>query len=72
MAQGYVRRQQQAERQELAAWQRTRWLGTVLRNVNRGDNPAISPEEMLPLPGDGPLATGAMSEEEFARIAALD
>ena len=70
MAQGYLRRQQRAEQQELGAWRRARWLGTILANVHRGDNPEISPEEMLELPGDAPPTV--MSEEEFARIAALD
>lgn len=48
MARGYHRRQTEA-------WRRTRWLGTILLNVNRAANtPAIAPEEVFQLPGDPP------------------
>ncbi|MBH8558996.1 phage tail assembly chaperone [Hymenobacter negativus] len=62
-------------RQEIRAWRRTRWLGTILLNVHRGeDDPAQLPEEVLYLPGDPPLLTISPEEldAELARVAALD
>jgi len=56
------------------AWRRTRLLGAILLNINRGENtPSVVPEEWLPLYGDGPpVLAEVMSEEEFARIASLE
>jgi hypothetical protein len=69
MCQGYHRRQTEA-------WRQTRWLGTILLNVNRPPGmPAYLPQEVLELPGDPPYAP-ALSAEEFddtmARLAEFD
>ena len=69
MARGYHRRQTEA-------WRRTRWLGTILLNVNRAPNTAAAaPEEVLSLPGDPPPAP-PMSltelDETLARLAEFD
>lgn len=69
MCQGYHRRQTEE-------WRRTRWLGTLLVNINRAhDAPAISPEELIQLPGDPP-PTPPMSatelDERLARLAEFD
>jgi hypothetical protein len=64
---GYLRR-------EAEQWRRTRWLGTVQLNSNRGpDDAVLVPEEIMPLYGDlAPQETvQVMSEEEFNRIAGL-
>ena len=60
----------------MARWKRTRLLATVLLNINRAEGEAaLSPEDVLPLPGDPPPPP-PMSAEDFAeadaRIAALD
>lgn len=69
MARGYHRRQTEA-------WRRTRWLGTLLLNVNRGHtDPAYEPEEVLALPGDPPYAPKLNTEEfedTMARLAEFD
>ena len=70
------RRQQEARYEErLDGWRQTRWLGTLLLNLNRGeDDPVQKPEEVLPLPGD-PQPEEISPEEldaELARVAALD
>ena len=63
-------------RREIRKWRHTRWLGTLLLNVHRGeDDPVQTPEDVLYLPGDPPLLTAATPEEldaELARVAALD
>jgi hypothetical protein len=69
MCQGYQRRQTES-------WRQTRWLGTILLNVNRPPGmPAYAPEEVLSLPGDPPYAP-PLSVEEFddtmARLAEFD
>lgn len=63
---GYLRRNAEL-------WRRTRWLGTILLNTNRGpDDAALLPEDIMPLYGDAPAAEpDVMSEDEFNRIAAL-
>jgi hypothetical protein len=46
MCRGYRRRQTEA-------WRRTRLLATLLVNLHREANsPVLSPEQLLPLPGD--------------------
>jgi hypothetical protein len=67
MVRGYRRRHAEA-------WRRTRLLGAILLNVNRGkDEPAIVPEEWMALYGDpAPEEPETISEEEFARLMALD
>jgi hypothetical protein len=57
-------------------WRRTRWLGTILLNINRAHGtPAYAPEDVLELPGDPPAAP-PMSVEELddtlARLAEFD
>jgi hypothetical protein len=69
MCRGYHRRQTEA-------WRRTRWLGTILLNVNRAhDTPAYTPEEVLGLPGDlppvPPMSVDEL-EETMARLAEFD
>lgn len=65
MARGYKARQTEA-------WQRTRWLGTILLNVNRAaGTPAIAPEDVLELPGDPPPAPPMSAEELDATLARL-
>jgi hypothetical protein len=68
MAEGYHRRQ-------VLDWHHTRWLGTILLNVNRGEDDApLTPEEVKWLPGD--KIPGLISPEELdaelARVAAID
>lgn len=69
MVRGYNARQTEA-------WRRTRWLGTILLNVNRAaGTPAITPEDVLELPGDPPPAppmSAAELEETLARLAEFD
>jgi hypothetical protein len=66
---GYHRRQTEA-------WRRTRWLGTILLNVNRAPNtPAYALEEVLGLPGDLPPAppmSAAELDDTLARLAEFD
>ncbi|GAC1379177.1 MAG: hypothetical protein NVS3B25_31560 [Hymenobacter sp.] len=41
------------QRAQVQQWQHTRWLGTLLVNLQRGpDDVATLPEDLLPLPGD--------------------
>ena len=64
------------DRRTVHAWQHTRWIGALLVNINRGENdPAVSPEELLPLPGDeqygpgaAPVKTAAEKAEQKQRI----
>lgn len=57
-------------RRTLETWRRTRWLGTLIVNINRGpDTPAYSPEDLLELPGDPPPPPGP-SQEEINALAA--
>lgn len=68
MADGYHRRQ-------VLQWHHTRWLGTILLNVNRGEgDEPLSPEDVLPLPGDPDPAvlTPEELDAELARIVQLD
>ena len=71
IADGYHRR-------EADKWRHTRWLGTILLNVHRGEGEDVmTPEEVMPLPGDVlPLAahvlTPAEIDAEFVRLLALD
>ena len=63
-------------RREVARWRHTRLLATVLLNINRAEGePALSPEDVLPLPGDPPpplpISAEAFAEAD-ARLAALD
>jgi hypothetical protein len=72
----FDRRRQGYRRRQANAWRRTRWLGTILLNVNRGPGtPAYTPEEVYPLEGDPPY-TPALSAEELddtlARLAEFD
>ena len=72
----YLRRANGYHRQQTEQWRHTRLLATVLLNVNRAsDDAPLTPEEVMPLPGDAP-AVVAMSEETFtqelARVAVLD
>jgi hypothetical protein len=67
---GYQRQQKRREVEEVEAWRRTRFLGTLLVNINRAEKtPAISPEELFFLPGDPPPPE-PMSLEEFDAIIA--
>lgn len=69
MVRGYNARQTDA-------WQRTRWLGTILLNVNRAaGTAAYAPEDVLALPGDPPPVPPMSSEElddTLARLAEFD
>lgn len=69
------RRQQAQQAQRLDDWRQTRWLGTVLLNLHRApDEPALTPEEVMPLPGDPapePVDADAF-DAEVARLATLD
>jgi hypothetical protein len=69
MAAGFHRRQ-------VRKWHHTRFLATVLVNVNRDpDSPPVTPEELMPLPGDAPAPEPMSLEEletELARVAAID
>ena len=39
------------------AWQHTRWLGSLLVNLQRGaDDPVTVPADLMPLPGDEDFA----------------
>ncbi|MGY3091080.1 hypothetical protein ACVWYF_004144 [Hymenobacter sp. UYAg731] len=63
-------------RRQIRKWHHTRYLATMLLNVNRAEKtPAILPHEVLWLPGD-PEPTPPMDEVEFdatmARLAATD
>ena len=78
MARGYQRRQAEQQHWQADQWRRTRWLGTILLNVNRDPKtPAIQPEEVFWLLGDAPpevvvAKTPQEVEAEFARTQTLD
>ncbi|GAB3661500.1 hypothetical protein GCM10027594_31350 [Hymenobacter agri] len=64
-------------RRQIRKWQHTRWLGTVLLNINRDPEKSpepIEPWEVLSLPGDPQPAVVTPEEldAELARIAQLD
>jgi hypothetical protein len=71
MARGYRRR-------EADAWRHTRLLATIQTNIHRGqDDPALTPEEFMALPGDvlperPHQLTPEQVEADFARTADLD
>ncbi|WP_232341339.1 hypothetical protein [Hymenobacter ginkgonis] len=66
MCRGYHRRQTEG-------WRRTRLLATVLVNLHRdAKTPALSPEELLPLPGDTlPEAAPDLTPEDVEALWAL-
>lgn len=78
MVRGYIRREKVEQDRQTDAWRRTRILATILLNAHRGENdPAITPEEFMPLEGDPlPEAPHQYSAEEveaeFARLTTLD
>ena len=62
---GYHRRQTEA-------WRRTRWLGTLLVNINRAHGTApTEQQDLFTLPGDPPPAPPMSAEDLDATLARL-
>lgn len=52
------------ERSRIHRWQETRWLGTLLVNLQRGaDDAPMEPSELMPLPGDEDFASRTAPEK---------
>lgn len=66
-------RARQRDAQQLEAWRRTRWLGTLLANLNRApDTDPYELTDLLPLPGDPePEPPRVLTPEEQAAEQAL-
>ena len=71
----YLMRADGFHRRQIRKWQHTRFLATMLLNVNRDpDSAPVEPWEVLPLPGD-PVPEVLNLEEvdaELARLAEID